>query len=72
MGDLKIDCPSVYDIDMDDDALDYESMLHEELWSLEQERDYLVSVGNYEEAGYIDDEIMDLTDQLKGRTLTQF
>ena len=72
IGDLKIDCPNVYDVSMDDGALDYEIMLCDELRALEQERDYLISVGSYEEAGYIDDEIMDLTDQLKGRTLTQF
>lgn len=72
MGGLKIDCPNVYDVSMDDGTPDYEIMLCDELRALEQERDYLISVGNYEEAGYIDDDIMDLADQLKGRTLTQF
>jgi len=72
VGVLKIVCPGVYDFYMEDDDPDYEVMLRDELRGLEQERDRLVSVGNYEEAEYIEEQIMDLTYQLKGRTLTQF
>jgi len=72
MAELKIACPNFYDVYIDDDTPDYEVMLHSELRALEQERDHLVSVGNYEEAEYIEEEMMDLTYQLKGRTLTQF
>jgi len=68
-GELKIPC--VYD-DYADYGLDYEVMLRDELRALEQERDYLLSMGNYDEAECIDDEIMDLSYQLKGRTLTPF
>jgi len=71
MGELKIDCPSVYDVYAEDDGLDYDAMLRDELWDLKQERDYLISVGSYEEANYIQEQITDLTHQLKGRILTQ-
>jgi len=68
-GDLKIAC--VYDACIDD-GIDYEAILRGELRELEQERDHLISVGRYEEADCIQEQIMDLTYQLKGRTLTLF
>jgi predicted glutamine amidotransferase len=68
-GELKIAC--VYDAYIDN-GLDYEVMLRDELRALEQERDYLVSVGNYDDAEFIEEEIADLTHQLKGRSLTPF
>lgn len=75
-GNLKIDCPSVYDVSMIDDDVpdypDYEVMLLKELRDLERKRDRLVSIGDYEEAEYIEEEIMDIAYQLKGRHLTQF
>lgn len=72
MGELKIDCPGVYDVYMDDDVIDYDVALYGELQDLKQERDYLISVGNYDEADFIQEQITELAYQLKGRTLTPF
>ena len=69
-GSLKIACESesnVYDFYMYDERADYYdvSILEEELISLKQEQDYLVSSGCYDEADYVREEIEDLSYQLK-------
>lgn len=61
---LSIACPSVYDICFDENL---EDMIRAELLDLKRERDYLISVGNHEEADYLDEQIMGLAYQLKGR-----
>jgi len=71
-GNLEIVCPSMYDVYTEEGALDYDAIMRDELRDLKQERDYLVSVGNHEEADYIQEQIIDLTYQLKGRDLTPF
>jgi len=71
-GSLKIACESnVYDFYMFDERANDRDILREEIMSLEQERDYLISCGQYEEAEYIRGQIEDLTYELrltKGRS----
>lgn len=67
MGDLKIVCLGVYDAYMEEDDLDYAVILRGELRELGQERDHLISVGCYEEADCIQEQIMGLAYQLKCR-----
>jgi len=71
VAELKIDCPPLYDVYMDDEDFD-DDILYAELQELRHERDYLISVGSYDEADYIQEQITDLSYQIKGRTLTPF
>ena len=65
-GSLKIASESIHDYYMCEDT-DYEAILRDEIEALKQERDYLICSGRYDDADYIQEEIEDLSNQLKGR-----
>jgi len=71
VAELNIASLPLYEVYAEDEDIDYEVMCAE-LHQLKGERDYLISVGNYDDADYIQEQIADLTYQLKGRTLTPF
>jgi hypothetical protein len=71
---LEIQCPKLfsfnkYDYSYFDDGIDNSEFdplaIKDEIMVLEQERDYLLSVGKQTEAEAVDDEIENLKDQLK-------
>jgi len=64
-GSLKIASKSVYDFYMYDEYPDYDVIMQEEIWALKQEKDYLICSGRYDEAEYIQEQIDDLSYQLK-------
>ncbi len=68
-GALNIACQNLYDYDfyMGEDDFEYEDVWHQELESLRREWDYLIGLGRYEDADYIQEQIADLEYQLKGR-----
>lgn len=65
-GRLRIACDSFYDYYMFED-MDYETISGDEIEALKQERDYLICSGRLDDADYIQEEIEDLSNQLKGR-----
>jgi len=56
-----------YNYDFYEEGFDYADVWRQELESLRQERDYLISLGHYEDADYIQEQIADLEYQLKSR-----